>query len=358
MTHFFLISKCIFFGVACTCLINCESKNKAEHNVDDNYEQFVVYGTSSDVEAPYLCMRTQPIHTADLLSKMIDGNVVDVYEKGLGNDEKWFKVRFNEVVGYAHSNWLKNTDDKKVNDAEKVTKKTKTKVPISECYKSLKLVDVDCYEGTECSFIFKNEYGKNLKFDWVLAEWLAEDGSFEKRFMTKYGDGSDFGKNYQRLKGRQFKVYYDCSASNPGVCKFNDESLMEECTKILNLVKENNRIANNTSKRKRQTNNYSKKENKSTYTPNCITSDASVLTYLRGKTFRYENTSITFSFNSARLASGMNFQFKDYYRINNEKGYIKLACVDPRFASTVAAFYVYCEGKLLDMKSANIYSLL
>ena len=95
----------------------------------------------------------------------------------------------------------------------------------------LKLSDVYCYEGNECTFVFKDR-GQEYKFDWELEKTYTEKGSFEYEFITKFGSG--YGDNpYAELFGKKFRVYFSREETNPGHC-IENEGIW--CTPIINMT--------------------------------------------------------------------------------------------------------------------------
>lgn len=89
----------------------------------------------------------------------------------------------------------------------------------------------------------------------------------------------------------------------------------------------------------------------------CLTSDSDVLQYLSGKSFRRNSTVISFNYSSASLSSGIQFEYVEFYRMSDNRGYIKLASLDPNYPDLVVKLDVYCEGKVVDRSSGDIYSV-
>jgi len=212
-----LVLLCVSIFSSCN---NEGADTQKETEPEITYEIYEVFNTYKDENAPFLNMRSEANSDSKIVAELYDGTQLYFLDNNYGEQGNWNKVEVIETkeIGYVNGHWIRKVltgDDRH---------------QYYDC-KTLKLTNVSCYEGNECTFEFTDNR-KKYKFDWFLEDMNAEEGSFEKRFMDAFGSG--YGDDpFSNLIGETFKVYYEKDLKNPGSCVEEDGIW---CTHIIDLV--------------------------------------------------------------------------------------------------------------------------
>jgi hypothetical protein len=87
------------------------NNNQAQRNTNlqDHPDLYVVFDTYRDVNDPYLNLRSGPGTSFSIESKLVDGDRVEILERGLGQQGRWVKIKCpsKDKTGYVNKRYLR-----------------------------------------------------------------------------------------------------------------------------------------------------------------------------------------------------------------------------------------------------------